>query len=112
MPSHALSSEAWPRGGRLYMTVYTPCGRAEEGPWLSLCARDTVAREIPSLVEWAVCSSHAGVAPLASLVPAYDTALASSLEEAGFVRECTFEVMARTLAIPVTEPSGVVAALG
>ena len=98
------------RDGNLH--AWLRVGRADGGRWLSICARDTVADRLPSLVAWAVQSSRAGGAPLASLVPAYDTALASSLEEAGFVRERTFEVMARTLAIPVRETGGAVAAAG
>lgn len=98
------------RDGNLH--AWLRVGRANDGRWLSLCARDTVAGEVPSLVEWAVRSGRDGGAPIASLVPEYDATLASSLEESGFVHERTFEVMAHTLAIPVREHVGAIAAPG
>ena len=83
-------------------------GPSRSGQWISLCAVGELADEIPSILDCAIGPNAGAV----SLVPAYDLAVSQAMEMRGFVRERTYHVLARPLAVRVKQPAGAVAAIG
>ncbi len=83
-------------------------GPSRSGQWVSLCAAGELADEIPSILDCASAPNTDAV----SLVPAYDLAVSEAMEMRGFVRERTYRVLARPLAVRVKRPAGAVAAIG
>lgn len=80
-----------------------------QGWWFfTILARPNAVDRLPELVHTALAASSGR--PVATLVPAFDTAQAAVLERLGFVPERRFQVMAQTLVARVREPKGVVVA--